>query len=84
MIAGGLRARVACVDTRVLDRSFAGRDFDMDLLGALPGHADPCGENGEFHSCVYAGPMFSAPLRLITGEAVTREPFAWTDLLESP
>jgi len=79
MIAGGLRARLACVDTRVLDASFVGREFDAALLSDLPQGIDPCGEKGEFHSCVYAGPMFRAPLRLEPGEIVTREPFVWRD-----
>ena len=79
MIDGGLRAKIACVDTRVLDESFVGRDFDDSLLRDLPAHVDPCGENGEFHTCVYAGPMFRAPLHLETGERVTREPFTWID-----
>jgi uncharacterized protein (TIGR00290 family) len=80
MVAAGLRARVACVDTRILDASFVGREFDLGLLGDLPSRVDPCGENGEFHTCVYAGPMFNAPLVLAPGEVVTREPFAWRDL----
>ena len=80
MVATGLRARVACVDTRVLDASFVGREFDRDLLTDLPAGVDPCGENGEFHTCVYAGPMFRAPLPLEPGEVVTREPFVWRDL----
>jgi uncharacterized protein (TIGR00290 family) len=79
MIAGGLRARLACVDTRVLDASFAGREFDAALLADLPAGVDPCGENGEFHTCVYAGPMFEQPLPLDTGVAVTRPPFSWRD-----
>jgi len=79
MIDGGLRARLACVDTRVLDASFIGREFDRSLLADLPDGIDPCGENGEFHSCVYAGPMFRAPLQLEPGEVVTREPFVWRD-----
>ena len=81
MMAGGLRARIACVDTRVLDASFVGREFDASLLRDLPPHVDPCGENGEFHTCVYAGPMFAAPLALTRGEVVTRDPFSWVDLL---
>ena len=81
MIAGGLRARLACVDTRVLDASFIGREFDRALLADLPDGIDPCGENGEFHSCVYAGPMFRSPLRLEPGEIVTRAPFVWRDLV---
>ena len=79
MIDGGLRARLACVDTRVLDASFIGREFDRSLLADLPEGIDPCGENGEFHSCVYAGPMFRTPLHLEPGEVVTREPFVWRD-----
>jgi uncharacterized protein (TIGR00290 family) len=80
MLSGGLRARVACVDTRVLDASFVGREFDGHLLGDLPSGIDPCGENGEFHTCVYAGPMFQEPLTLEPGEVVTRAPFVWRDL----
>ena len=80
MLAGGLRARIACIDTRVLDVSFVGREFDAALLSDLPATVDPCAENGEFHTCVYAGPMFAAPLHLEPGETVTREPFTWAEL----
>jgi len=80
MIEKGLQARLSCIDTRVLDVSFAGRAFDRSLLGDLPAHVDPCGENGEFHTCVSAGPMFANALDLEAGEVVTREPFVWTDL----
>jgi uncharacterized protein (TIGR00290 family) len=80
MIEKGLRARLSCIDTRVLDASFAGRAFNRSLLDDLPAHVDPCGENGEFHTCVSAGPMFANPLDLEAGEVVTREPFVWTDL----
>jgi diphthamide synthase (EF-2-diphthine--ammonia ligase) len=80
MIEKGLQARLACIDTRVLDRRFAGRAFDRSLLSDLPAGVDPCGENGEFHTCVTAGPMFADALDLETGETVTREPFVWTDL----
>ena len=79
MMTEGLRARLACVDTRVLDASFVGREFDEALLRDLPPEVDPCGENGEFHTCAYAGPMFRAPLPLEPGDAVTREPFVWRD-----
>jgi uncharacterized protein (TIGR00290 family) len=81
MIAGGLRARLSCIDTRVLDESFAGREFDDGLLRDLPASADPCGENGEFHSFCYAGPMFSAPIEIETGEAHRAGDFLYTDLL---
>jgi uncharacterized protein (TIGR00290 family) len=80
MQAGGLRAALCCVDTTQLDAGFAGRDFDATLLRDLPADVDPCGENGEFHTCVQAGPMFAAPLRLARGETVLRdERFAYTD-----
>ena len=80
MQAGGLRARLCCVDTTQLDARFAGRDFDAGLLDELPDGIDPCGENGEFHTCVHAGPMFAAPLALRRGETVLREArFAYTD-----
>ena len=79
MIAGGLRARLACVDTRQLPERFAGREFDAALLRELPPDIDPCGERGEFHTCVYAGPMFRAPLPLETGEIVNRDGFVYAD-----
>jgi diphthamide synthase (EF-2-diphthine--ammonia ligase) len=80
MIGGGLRATLTCVDTRVLDASFVGRAFDDALLRDLPPHIDPCGENGEFHTCVSAGPMFNAPLDLTPGHTEHRAPFVWVDL----
>jgi diphthamide synthase (EF-2-diphthine--ammonia ligase) len=83
MIGAGLRARIACVDTRVLDASFAGREWDRAAIDELPEGADPCGENGEFHTCVYAGPMFQRPLALACGERVAREAFVWCDLIPS-
>jgi len=73
MIAGGLRAALCCVDTRQLDAAFAGRDFDAALLEALPAGVDCCGENGEFHTLVHAGPMFRHPLSLVRGESVLRD-----------
>ena len=82
MLDGGLRARLCCVDTGQMDATFAGRDFDAALLGDLPAGVDPCGENGEFHTCVYDGPMFVAPLALERGETVlSGERFACTDFL---
>jgi uncharacterized protein (TIGR00290 family) len=80
MIASGMQARLACVDSRVLDPRFAGRSFDRSLLADLPATVDRCGENGEFHTCVTAGPMFTKPLDLAIGETVTRDPFVWVDL----
>jgi uncharacterized protein (TIGR00290 family) len=81
MIASGLRARIACVDTRVLPASFVAREFDRTLLRDLPPGIDPCGENGEFHTCVYAGPMFRTPLLIEPGETVARDVFVWRDLV---
>lgn len=79
MLAGGLRAKLVCVDSRQLDPSFAGRDFDTSLLADLPAEVDPCGERGEFHSCVYGGPMFSHPIALDAGEIVNRDGFVYAD-----
>ncbi len=82
MIAGGLRASVCCVDTQQLDARFSGRSFDAALLDALPAHVDPCGENGEFHTCVSDGPMVDTPLLLQRGESVLRDGrFAYTDFM---
>ena len=81
MIAGGLRARISCVDPSKLPASFAGREFDEALLNDLPPGTDPCAERGEFHTCAYAGPMFSAPLPLETGEVVTRDGFTFADFV---
>ncbi|HLT45251.1 MAG TPA: ATP-binding protein, partial [Luteimonas sp.] len=84
MIAGGLRASVCCVDTTQLDARFAGRDFDEDLLAELGPTVDPCGENGEFHTCAWAGPMFARPLPLRRGESVLRDDrFMYTDFVLS-
>jgi diphthamide synthase (EF-2-diphthine--ammonia ligase) len=73
MIAGGLRAKLACVDLKQLPESFAGREFDDVLLRDLPPEVDPCGERGEFHTCVYDGPMFKQPVKVEAGEVVTRD-----------
>lgn len=81
MIAGGLQARLTCVDPRVLDAAFVGRAFDADLLAALPPGIDPCGERGEFHSFCHAGPMFAQPIPIAAGEVVTRDGFTFADLV---
>src|SRR6267143_1497355 len=83
MIAGGMRAKLTCIDTRKLDGSFVGRDFDEALLSALPGEVDPCGERGEFHSFVYAGPMLNTVLPVSVGESVVRDQFVFADLISS-
>ncbi|MFY9804292.1 MAG: hypothetical protein WA211_09460 [Candidatus Acidiferrales bacterium] len=81
MIAAGLSAYLTCVNPRQLDRAFAGRRFDRDLLAALPGPVDPCGENGEFHTFANAGPMFCAEIPVAVGEIVERDGFVFADLL---
>lgn len=80
MIAGGLQARLTCVDPRKLDRQFAGRAFNQVLLDELPASVDPCGENGEFHSFAWAGPMFNHEIRVKVGEIVERDGFVFADL----
>jgi len=81
MIDAGLKARLTCVNPNVLDRKFAGRDFDASLLDELPASVDPCGERGEFHSFAYAGPMFSKPISIVSGEIVERDGFVFADVL---
>jgi len=83
MIEGGLQARLTAVDPRQLDRSFAGRSFDLALLNDLPPSVDRCGENGEFHSFACAGPMFKTAIELTVGEVVERDGFVFADLLLS-
>jgi uncharacterized protein (TIGR00290 family) len=80
MVDSGLRARVTCVDPRHLSGTFAGRRFDAEFLAALPAGVDPCGENGEFHTCVTSGPMFRRPVVVAPGEAVERDGFVFADL----
>jgi len=81
MLAGGLRATLTCVDPRQLAPHLAGRAFDESLLAALPAGVDPCGERGEFHTFAWAGPMFGAPLQVVSGEVVERDGFVFADLL---
>ena len=81
MLAAQLKAYVTCVDPRAVDPSFAGRRFDHHMLGDLPLGVDPCGERGEFHTCVTAGPMFSSELRVTVGAIVEREGFVFADVL---
>jgi len=80
MIAAGVRARITCLNPKVLDRSFAGREFDAALLAELPPGVDPCAERGEFHTCAYDGPMFSHPVPIETGITVERDGYVFTDL----
>jgi uncharacterized protein (TIGR00290 family) len=81
MICSGLRAKLTCIDTKQLAAEFAGRDFDEDLLAVLPAGIDPCGERGEFHSFVYAGPMFESEIPVVVGERVVRDQFVFADLV---
>ena len=83
MIAGGIRARISTLDPRVMPRELIGAEFDEALLEKLPSTVDPCAERGEFHTCATAGPMFSRPLSVVTGEIVEREGFVYGDLLLS-
>ena len=81
MIAAGVDARLVCVDLKTLSKDFAGRRFDAALLADLPAGVDRCGENGEFHSFVAAGPMLSRAVPVTVGETVERDGFAYADLL---
>ena len=75
------RAIAACIDTKVLSPNFAGRELDESFFRDLPPHADPCGENGEFHTFVFDGPIFHSPIPVRTGEVVNRDGFVFCDLL---
>jgi uncharacterized protein (TIGR00290 family) len=81
IIGAGLRAHLVCVDLRKLPREFAGRPFDLEFLRDLPLGVDPCGENGEFHTFVSAGPMFNSEITVTVGETVERDGFAYADLM---
>ena len=81
MIDAGLQAFLTCIDPKRLPRTFAGRQFDHAFLNDLPQDVDPCGENGEFHTCVVAGPMFRHPVLVVPGEIVERDGFCFTDLV---
>ena len=80
MLAGGLQARITCVDPKVLPPTFAGREFDQAFLADLPAGVDPCGEKGEFHTFAYGGPMFREPIPIASGEVVERDGFVFADL----
>lgn len=80
MIEAGIEATLTCVDPRKVSPALAGRGFDATLLAALPADADPCGENGEFHTFVHAGPMFAAPIPVTHGEVIERDGFLFADI----
>ncbi|ORU92013.1 MAG: ATP-binding protein [Cycloclasticus sp. symbiont of Bathymodiolus heckerae] len=81
MLEGGLKTRITCVDPKQLPASFCGREFNQQFLEDLPDGVDPCGENGEFHSFAYAGPMFQQEIRITSGEVVERDGFVFADLM---
>jgi uncharacterized protein (TIGR00290 family) len=81
MVNSGLRAKITCIDPKHLSRDFAGQEYDLPFLQRLPANVDPCGENGEFHSFAFDGPMFSNAVSVATGETVARDGFIFTDLL---
>ena len=81
MIGSGLVAHLVCLDPKQTPARFAGRRFDAALLEEIPPHIDPCGENGEFHTVVTQGPMFSAPISVSIGQTVERDGFVFTDVI---
>jgi uncharacterized protein (TIGR00290 family) len=83
MLDEGLRARIVCVDPKKLPEHFAGQDISRELLAQFPQKIDPCGENGEFHTFVHAGPMFASAIPIQSGEVVTRDGFVFADVLLS-
>ncbi len=83
MVSAGLEAYLVSIDLASMPRELAGRRFDEALLDELPGDVDPCGERGEFHTCVTDGPMFRVPVPVTAGESVERDGFVYTDLVEA-
>jgi diphthamide synthase (EF-2-diphthine--ammonia ligase) len=81
MIAAGLGAHITCIDTNVLPHEFAGRIYDTGLLRDLPDGVDPCGENGEFHTFAYAGPMFRQSIPVSVGKIIERDGFVYADVI---
>jgi uncharacterized protein (TIGR00290 family) len=83
MINSGLKARLTCIDPKQLSPDFAGKEYNTEFLEKIPGSVDPCGENGEFHTFVYDGPMFKEQIKIQAGETVCRDDFVFTDLIPS-
>ncbi len=81
MASAGMKARIVCIDPRKLPGDFAGRNYGEGLLREFPDGVDPCGENGEFHTCVYGGPMFQKEIAVTSGEVVERDGFVFADVL---
>lgn len=80
IISSGFKAVITCIDPKVLPESFAGREYDQKFLADLPSQIDPCGENGEFHTFVYDGPIFNKPIPIHVGERILRDGFIFTDV----
>jgi len=81
MIAAGVKAKITCADPSKLAKSFAGHEYDLQFVQALPPTIDPCGENGEFHTFVYDAPVFSCPIPVRAGEVIERDGFVFADLV---
>lgn len=81
MLAGGVKAKITCVDPAQLDKAFAGRDYNSEFIEELPQKVDPCGENGEFHTFVYDSPVFTEPIHVETGEILERDGFVFADVI---
>lgn len=81
MMAAGVKAKITCVDSSKVDRSFVGRDFNAEFVRDLPRGVDPCGENGEFHTFVYDAPVFANPIEVRTGQIVDRDGFVFADMV---
>lgn len=81
MLSGGLRARITCCDPRVVSAELAGQEWNRALLSTLEASVDPCGENGEFHTFCYAGPMFRRAIEIVNGERLERDGYSYCDLL---
>ena len=84
MLRAGVKARIVCVDPKKLPKEFAGLDLDESLLEKFSPEIDPCAENGEFHTCIYTGPMFSQSIAIKNGEVVERDGFVFADVKLSP
>lgn len=83
MIASGLRALITCINADQFSQEYAGREYNESFLEDIPNDIDPCGENGEFHSFAFDGPMFQYPIKVVSGETVHRDGAFFTDLLPS-
>ncbi len=81
MIAAGVKAKLTCIDPLKLDKSFAGRDYNLELLKDFPAGIDPCGENGEFHTFVWDAPIFSRPVAVVAGQVIERDGFVFADVI---